>query len=775
MKPVVLPEEWSPRLITGVTESAAGAFLEQLARVQGATVSVVLAQAPRLLDGLAEDILFFHQLATSGQPPWEVVLYPEAPETDADDPRALERHCDRLAALTALGSRKDNAAAQPLIIVTTLAAVLQPAPGLEALTLHEVRLNAGTHVSFVGLVQRLGHELGYDSEALCETPGQFAVRGGLIDVYPYNADAPVRLDFFGDELETIRKFDPTTQLSADNLGDLVISSTPRDLAKDAPAAGLLKHLPASVHWLVQEPARQATEFPDLWMVPEKMAAWRTTLQTVLDGRANAQDAWTGLAELDEGGGAFGPEIRRFPAHSEPTRLHRPLADMPALGAARLASDQAAQREFLRTLAGWARAGTNVVVATRAEGEAERLREILADDKALHSFKPALVSGDLTAGFRVLADSETRLDWPSRPEVRQVGLAVVSAGEIFGRHRQRLATYRTRKLPQRHRVDQLLDFSEIAEGDYLVHAAHGVCRFRGIRKLAAAGRVDEVISLEFAGGLEVHLPLHESHLLSRYVGLAKLAPRLGKIGGNTWDKTRREAEVATLDFAAQLLRLQAEREQREGFAFGPDVPWQREFEDGFPHDETPDQLRAIVEAKSDLERPRPMDRLLCGDVGFGKTEVALRAAFKAVLGGKQVAVLAPTTILAQQHCNTFRERLAPFPVSVEQLSRFRSPKQQKQVLAQLKDGKLDVVIGTHRLLSADVHFKDLGLVVIDEEHRFGVRHKEKLKQLRASVHVLAMSATPIPRTLYFALVGARDLSVIETPPRDRLPIETIVKS
>jgi transcription-repair coupling factor (superfamily II helicase) len=463
--------------------------------------------------------------------------------------------------------------------------------------------------------------------------------------------------------------------------------------------------------------------------------------------------------------------------SEPTRWHRPLASVPALGRARLESDQAAQRDFLRTLAQWEHAGLPVVIVLRAEGEAQRLREILAEDKELRGFQPRLVTGEIAAGFRTrfARPEAARLDWPAQKFAAIAGVAVVAENEIFGRHRQRLATFRARRLPQRHRVDQLLDFAEVAEGDHLVHVAHGVCRFRGLRKLETKGRVEEVVSLEFAGGVELHLPLHESHLLSRYVGLAKIAPKLGKVGGTQWERTRREAARATLDFAAQLLHLQAERDQRPGFPCLPDQPWQREFEAAFEHEETPDQNRAIAEVKADLERPRPMDRLLCGDVGFGKTEVALRAAFKMVLSGKQVAVLAPTTILVQQHCNTFRERLAPFPISVEQLSRFRSPKEQKQVLAQLRDGRLDVVVGTHRLLGADVQFKDLGLVVIDEEHRFGVRHKERLKHLRVMADVLAMSATPIPRTLYFALVGARDLSVIETPPRDRLPIETIVKS
>jgi transcription-repair coupling factor (superfamily II helicase) len=776
MKPVVLPAVVNPRLLIGVAEAAASAFIEGVTRERAAPVTLVLARTARQLDSLAEDILFFHRLAVEERPAWEILLYPELPEIGADDQRAFERHCDRLAALAALTMRRERPESMPLVVVTTLAALLQPAPRPEDLAAHEIRLAPGARVKLGALAERLGHELGYDSEVLCETPGHYAVRGGLVDVYPYNADAPCRLDFFGDEIESIRRFDPTTQLTGEALKEIVIAPAPRNLAGNAAPAGLLAFLSGNVHWVVQEPARQAAEGAELFAQPEKIVAvTKPTLQTVLAARSGAQDAWTGLAELDEDGGPFPAAAERVPVDSEPTLPHRRPALVPALGHVRLESELAAQRDFLRTLADWARAGVTVVVATRAEGEAGRLREILAEDPELREFQPTIVTGELTAGFRAQFGKPAvlRLAWPALAGA--AGVAVVAEGEIFGRHRQRIATFRARQLPQRHRVDQLLDFAEMVEGDYLVHLAHGVCRFRGLRKLDTKGRREEVISLEFADGVELHLPLHESHLLTRYVGLAKIAPRLGKVGGNQWEKTRHDAERATLDFAAQLLRLQAERDQRTGVAHPPDAPWQAEFEAAFPHEETPDQLRAIVEVKADLERARPMDRLLCGDVGFGKTEVALRAAFKVVLGGKQVAVLAPTTVLVQQHCNTFRERLAPFPISVEQLSRFRTKRQQKQVLAQLRDGRLDMVIGTHRLLSADVKFKDLGLVIIDEEHRFGVRHKERLKHLRAQVDVLAMSATPIPRTLYFALVGARDLSVIETPPRDRLPIETVVKS
>ncbi|HVU25930.1 MAG TPA: transcription-repair coupling factor, partial [Opitutus sp.] len=348
-------------------------------------------------------------------------------------------------------------------------------------------------------------------------------------------------------------------------------------------------------------------------------------------------------------------------------------------------------------------------------------------------------------------------------------------EIFGRQRQRRPSVNTRAVATRAQIDQLLDFSELVEGDFVVHLQHGIALYRGLTKLDTAQGVREVISLEFDDHVTLHVPLQESHLVSRYVGLTKSRPQLGRIGSNRWEKTRAAAERATVDLAAELLRIHAAREAEPGFAFPPDDTWQKEFEASFPFTETPDQLRAIAETKTDMERTRPMDRLICGDVGFGKTEVAIRAAFKAVEGGRQVAVLVPTTVLAQQHLNTFRERMAGYPVAVEMVSRFRSRAEQKKILDATAAGQVDILIGTHRLLQHDVDFKDLGLVVIDEEQRFGVKHKEVFKRMRATVDVLSMSATPIPRTLYLALTGARDLSVIETAPSNRHPIQTIVKT
>src|SRR5881227_568527 len=372
------------------------------------------------------------------------------------------------------------------------------------------------------------------------------------------------------------------------------------------------------------------------------------------------------------------------------------------------------------------------------------------------------------------------------------LVVLSATELFGR----LAAHGRRRLRRAERHRAQIDFSELAEGDFVVHLEHGVGRFLGLIRLPkspetvvasvspasskraadTAGATDgaqEVLAIEFADESKLYVPLEQAYLVSRYVGAGKRSPPLSSLGDGKWARAKIKAAASIFDYAGKMLAIQAERQMHAGNAFAPDTKWQAEFERSFPFRETPDQMKAIIDTKIDMERPRPMDRLICGDVGFGKTEVAVRAAFKAVMDGKQAAVLAPTTVLAQQHFEVFRQRMLEYPVRIDTLSRFRSQSEQKKVLQLLREGGVDIVIGTHRLISGDVVFKDLGLVVIDEEQRFGVLHKERLKQLKKRVDVLTLSATPIPRTLNMSLSGLRDMSTIETPPLNRLPVETIV--
>jgi len=782
MKPVTLHDNGRLRRIAGVLPRALPAVLEELACGNRHAVSVVFLRDLRNLDALTNGVELFASALRSARPPLEVLPLPEPAEGgDGDGGRSFELECDRAAAYTRLADfAESDQGGRQLLILTTPEAFFAPAPAREQIRTHEIQLAAGTCVNFEQLRADLGAKLDYDCEAVCEYPGQFAVRGGIIDVYPVNAHCPYRIDFFGDEIEEIRAFDPTTQRSLETVLALTIAARP-GRAPDARVGTIFDYFGGPVSWIFVEPAALADAHPARFQQFERSVTPTLTFADLQRERGPAADDWIVLQEIEEDFSLFPPGVAAHSLAVESLEFYREHATDDAFGLERFESEQAARAAFIRQLARWQQAGEAVWVVTPSSGEETRLVEIFAEHatEAGAAFRPHFVRGALPAGFRFVASAPAesavpfRFSWDGlRPGCAAV---VVTDGELLGRFRTHTAASRKRKLPTRKRVDQLLDFSELVEGDHLVHLSHGVCLFRGLTQMELRGRTQEVISVEFADSVTLHVPLHESHLLTRYVGLSKVAPKLGKIGTSGWEKTRRAAERATLDFAAQLLKTQAERAHIGGTPFPPDTEWQKAFEDAFPHVETPDQATAIVDTKRDMERDQPMDRLICGDVGFGKTEVAIRAAFKAVMDNRQVAVLVPTTILAQQHFLTFRDRMADYPVTVEMISRFRSAAQQDEIVAQLAEGKIDIIVGTHRLLSDDVQFKNLGLLVIDEEHRFGVRHKEKLKHLRSHVDILTMSATPIPRTLYMALMGARDLSLIETPPEDRLPIRTVVKS
>jgi transcription-repair coupling factor (superfamily II helicase) len=603
---------------------------------------------------------------------------------------------------------------------------------------------------------------------VCEAPGHYAVRGGIIDVYPVTATQPYRLDFFGDEIESIKAFDPVTQRSGEAVESIALAASPR-VKLDPARSGLADYLTPLAHLAFIEPASLDEAFDAIARDGGPSPA------TLLEKCA----AVFGVGDLDESSALFDGAGTEQTWDTESLAHHRSYPDDALVAQERLQVEEDARRKFLHQVATWQRAGYGVSFVVSKDGEERRVREILADHPELKKLPPRFLRGTLNEGFRITfrgaAIGHSPLVISSLAPGARRGLVVVTETEIFGRQRQRRPALHRRAIAQRAQVDQLLDFSELVEGDFVVHLQHGIALYRGLKKLETTVGAREVISLEFDDHVILHVPLQESHLLSRYVGLSKVRPQLGRIGSGRWEKTRAAVERATLDLAAELLRIHAMREAQPGHAFAPDNDWQKEFESSFPFIETTDQLRAILETKADMERARPMDRLICGDVGFGKTEVALRAAFKSVQGGRQVALLVPTTVLAQQHLNTFRERMAGYPIAVEMISRFRSPREQKKILAATAAGQVDILIGTHRLLQRDVKFHDLGLVVIDEEQRFGVKHKEVFKQWRAHVDVLSMSATPIPRTLYLALTGARDMSVIETPPTDRLPIQTIVKT
>lgn len=747
--------------LSGINAAASGFAVASLLREDAPLTLLVSGKLGRG-EVLAEDAVFFESLLAgeNGKLPKDGKKRIRVRGLPLlTDVSGFEGNCDLLTVLSAI---KNAEPGERIILACTPDSLAQPVPVPERFAEREFVLRCGQNISMRELQEKLLSDFDYDNEALCEAPGQFSVRGGLIDIYPLNASAPVRVDFFGDEVEALREFDPTTQRTLRKLDKISVTSGVLLGENATQAKGkIYDYFPTGTRMIFAE-----TETLDASLLKETL--------NHAGSYGIGVDGFSAFDDMPDWFAAAFPKTVAREIRETQDLEEFAYGDISAgaLGVERLAEAEELRRRVLLFLDNWFKKKERIVIVCENAGTEERLREILDDERRAGTvgkgFSPEILRGNVSAGFRIVTVSEEG----------ETALVVATEREIFGRHRRRVAQVRKRLLPNKAHVEQLLDFNEIADGDYLVHLQHGVCIFRGIKAIERAGGTrEDMFALEFENKVTLYIPFREAHLISRYVGLRKAVPKLGKVGSSSWEKTRKAAEKATMDFAAELLEVQATRTTRPGFSALPDedLPWLREFEKAFPFTETADQSRAIYETKKDMERPSPMDRLVCGDVGFGKTEVAIRAAFKAVLSGRQVAVLAPTTVLAQQHFNTFRDRFAHYPVAVEMLSRFRTPTQRKKICSQIASGELDIVVGTHALLASSVRFKKLGLLVIDEEHRFGVKQKEKIKRLRSDVDVLAMSATPIPRTLYMALMGARDLSVIETPPRERLPIQTIVRT
>jgi transcription-repair coupling factor (superfamily II helicase) len=660
----------------------------------------------------------FYESLLNWQP--DALFLPEAEFAAAEnvlpDP---EIAAERLAVLMEVGRGTGRH-----IIVATRASLNQAAPKHDALESAVTKLQRGVALKMESVLERL-IGAGYERVAQVTTRGQFAVRGGIVDLYSWQAPMPFRVEFYGDQIESLREFDIDTQTSVRDLKSVDVLLDQRALDQ----GGQVRHYVGPNDLTID-------------IEPEDIST----------GQIQISEGWIENGPEDFSGAFQDCEIGEF-----------------AVGDLVLAEAKRAQ--FVERLEEWRRNNAEIAIYFQTEGEIERFREIMAGSIEGVNF----VEGTLARGFCFPA----------------ANLVVLSAAELFGR----FAAHPRRRLRRAERNRAQIDFSELNEGDLVVHLEHGIGRFLGLVKIGRARppgeptpevtdgpavrpyqeEQQEVLALEFADDAKLYVPLEQAYLVSRYVGAGKRSPPLSSLGDGRWARAKIKAAASIFDYAGKMLAVQAQRETNPGYAFAPDSRWQSEFEHSFPFRETPDQMKAIIDTKMDMERPRPMDRLICGDVGFGKTEVAVRAAFKTVMDGKQVAVLAPTTVLAQQHFEVFRQRMLDYPVRIEMLSRFRSQSEQKKVLRLLREGGVDIVIGTHRLISGDVVFKDLGLVVIDEEQRFGVLHKEKFKELFKLVDVLTLSATPIPRTLYLSLVGVKDMSTIETPPLNRLPVETVVSA
>ncbi len=697
---------------------------------------------------------------------YSVKVLPLSGRIAQSDAAAFDALCERVGTLNAIA--ESSGVNRRTIVLATPETFFAPASAPAQSRSFDI--SKGALLPMEELKARLV-EYGYYNEVLCENTGQFAVRGGVLDVYPVASAFPVRLDFFGDEIDSIRAFNPDTQLADEKISRIRIDAVPQDSrergdSNDSYSA--VDYLPkedGSVEWIFFEPAVLESKFSELFSYPEDGSFAPKSFKRIFD----RFEKCVGISSVEIRGEMFADSIVCNSSYEEISSSASSFGD--EIGAERFESETKLRAKFISKIVGWRTSGIDVFIGIDGDGDKQLARQMFKD--ARFKFDCHFIDASFGEGFLIPDFSAKRPDWNILSENAK-GVAFIGARDLFGRRAKIDLEPRRRMFSRRASVDQMLDFSELGEGDYVVHLGHGVCRYHGVVKLELNGKSEEVVKLEFEDEAVLYLPLHKSYLLSRYIGLDKKRPKLAKLDSKSWVKVKAAAELATLDYAAELLEMQSRREVAQGNAFPPDGEWQRAFDDSFPYVETPDQLRAIDEVKRDMESSRPMDRLLCADVGFGKTEVAMRAAFKCVISGAQVAILCPTTILCQQHFRTFRERFAGYPIIVEMLSRFRTKGEGQKIKAQLAAGQIDVIIGTHALLSSDVDFKNLGLLVVDEEHRFGVKHKERIKQMRAGVDVLSMSATPIPRTLYFAMMGARAISLMETPPKNRFPVETMVR-
>ena len=704
------------------------------------------------------------------------------------------------------------------VVVAEVAAATERLVPPEVLRAFVRRIAVGQRVDMQE-VARLLSGAGYERRAKVEAPGQMSVRGDILDLFPPDREQALRIEWFGDEIESIRVLDVESQRSFGQLQEAVLAPARELLLTEEALLRGLEAIEASGRRQAQrlrasgrrQEARRLEEriashlerlaqsgycdgadqyrplfYPSLPLLPEYMQAGLVVLDEPARLKERLETAWTewaglfdGLLErgrvLPEEAGCFGwwedllQASRRHPQvqlsllprrleEAEPDRVFQVTgrsAD-PFHGNWQLLADElkARQRQHFR-----------VLLALQTEARARRAREALLGESVLAVLAERL-DGQLKPGNVVVVPARLTSGF----EWEDLRLLVLTDAEVFGKQ---VRPRRARSAQAPEAGARISDYLELREGDYVVHVNHGIGRYRGLQTMEVGGVRRDYLVVQYAGEDRLYVPTDQVHLLQRYIGSDDSPPKLNKLGGVEWARVKKRVRESVREMAESLLRLYAERQAQPGHAFSPDTPWQREFEESFPYEETPDQLRATEEVKADMERPRPMDRLLVGDVGYGKTEVAMRAAFKAVSDGRQVAVLVPTTILAQQHHRTFTERMARYPIRIEMLSRFQTPAEQARVLEGLRNGTVDIVIGTHRLLSKDVQFKNLGLVVVDEEQRFGVAQKERLKELRRTVDVLTMTATPIPRTLHMALSGLRDMSVIETPPEGRYPVRTYV--
>ena len=688
------------------------------------------------------------------------LLFYEKANWDVDTRR------DRLQTLVSLAKSflpyQKSQSLSPVIFASIKSIMTRTTPRRDFLSACSV-LRVQTSTTMNALAQKWV-AIGYSAVEIVVSEGQFSKRGGLMDIWPVNYDNPIRVDFFGEDIETIRTFDPATQRTINSIEEIFIppaNEAIKVFAKEeqldpfdrypefniprlfASNASLLDYLPKGTIILIDNSASVSVTAEEIEDQAVKMRRENIGTGIIEEDFPVPYITWS---EIMDTLSTFHLIDLGFPLGSEVHPVSAAFSPSPRFGAQldRLSDYIHSQKDKNR----------QVFIVTK---QTERLKEVLQDHNIDISIgnKVDISDGSLSGGWEVIyKDGDETV--------------LLTDQEIFGWERER---------PRRRRSKSFdapeFSYADLKDGDLVVHVDYGIGRFRGLVHRTLEGVERDYLTIGYADDDLLYVPVHQADRLSHYIGANEQTPRLTRLGSGEWAIAKQKAGAAVQEVAKELLELYAKRQDAKGFVFSKDKEWQKNLEASFPYTETPDQARAIEEVKADMEKARPMDRLLCGDVGYGKTEVALRAAFKAVMDGKQVAMLVPTTILAQQHFETFRKRLTPFPVKVEMLSRFRSAAEQAEILLELEAGDIDIIIGTHRLLQPDVLFKDLGLLIIDEEQRFGVTHKELFKKMRTEIDVLTLTATPIPRTLYMAIAGIRDISVINSPPTDRLPIQTYV--
>ena len=659
----------------------------------------------------------------------------------------------RMEVLRAIAEKKKE---EPVTVITTMDAFLDGIISPDEIQKNRIHITGEDTVDLTKLEQDLT-ALGYERESQIEAPGQFAVRGGIIDVFPLAEEMPVRIELWGDEIDSIRMFDAKSQRSIENISEITIYPASENCFGNNGLVSFLKYFPENETLLFYDEPHRLQETAE------------TVEAEYTESLKNRADA--GMKEEGE------EELRVFQTKDIISEMNRysgiGLTTLESkCGLFKVRSVYTVQAKgvnpynnsfelLTRDLKRLKRNGYRVVLLSGSRTRAKRLAEDLRDYD-LSSFYSEDMQREVKPGEIMAAYGYASEGY----EYPMLKFVVISESDIFGRKKKK-------KKRKKYEGQRIQDFAELKPGDYVVHENHGIGVYKGIEKIEVEKIVKDYMKIVYAEGGVLYIPVAQMDLIQKYAGADAKKPRLNKLGTIQWGKTKSQVKKAVQIVAKDLVELYAVRQQSEVFVYGPDTVWQKEFEEMFPFEETDDQLQAIEDTKHDMESKKIMDRLICGDVGYGKTEIAIRAAFKAVQEGKQVVCLVPTTILAQQHYNTFVQRLKEFPVRIDLLCRFRSAAEQKKTIEDTKKGFVDILVGTHRVLSKDVVFKDLGLLIIDEEQRFGVTHKEKIKKLKENIDVLTLTATPIPRTLHMSLIGIRDMSVLEEAPNERMPIQTYV--